>query len=445
MTAVDTTVLAPDPLATHQADAGRLARAGLVVLLAGLLPIAAWLSFAPLSSAVIASGHVKVDQDRRPVQHAEGGTVREVLVRDGQRVKRGEPLIVLGDVAVDADRNRLDFRVLAERTGLARLESEVAMAAAVAFPREVLDAARADARLQELVDKERALFKARRDALVGQVALLRAQRGKVEQEVAALQAQVAKAVESLSFQREELETHRGLSKDGYISGTRVAQLESAVADYGVKLEERRGELARAEQRAVDIDLRIRGLETDYRQQANDQLKVVSSRLSEIEQEQRKSIDASSRQVIAAPATGEVIGLKVTTPGAVIAPRDTVAEIVPAEARLVTEARIRTEDIARVAQGSAADIRFTAFPYRSTPLVRGTVTYIAADRQVDAATRLPYFAVLVEADARSLAGAGDIRLQAGMPAEVYIQGDQRTPLQYLLEPLSQVVRRAAREH
>ena len=435
---------ANDPLMPHLKEARRLMRWGVAVLLLGLLPVAAWTVLAPLSSAVVAPAYVKVDLNRRPVQHAEGGLVREVLVRDGQHVKQGEPLLVLGDVSVDADVNRLGYRVKAERASLARLEAEQGSARAVTFPPDVVDATRADPRLAELVAKERALFDARREALVGQVALLRSQREKVQQEMVALRAQIEQAGESMKFQRAELETNRSLLKDGFISATRIAQLEGTVADYGVKIEERRSELARAEQRIVDADLRIRALEGDYRQQASDQLKVTAARLSEIEQELRKSTDASSRQVIVAPATGEVIDLKYSSPGSLVPPRETIADIVPADPRLLTEARIRTEDINRIQRGQPAEIRFSAFKYRTTKLVRGKVIYISADRLVDRATNAPYYSVLIEADAASLAAAGDLKLQAGMPAEVYIDGEQRTPLEYLIEPVTQVLRRAARE-
>ena len=451
MTTLDATTILPpaagaasDPLAPHVQEARRLMRWGGAVLLGGLLPVLAWMALAPLSSAVVAPAYVKVDLNRRPVQHAEGGIVREVLVRDGQRVKQGEPLLVLGDVSVAADQNRLLYRVKAERAGLARLEAEQASARSVAFPPDVLEAARADERLAEQVAKERALFDARREALTSQVALLRSQREKVREEMAALRAQIEQATQSMKFQREELETNRRLLKDGFVSATRIAQLEGTVADYGVKIEERRSELARAEQRVVDADLRIRTLEGDYRQQASDQLKVAAARLSELEQELRKSADASARQVIVAPASGEVIDLKVTSPGSVIPPRESIADIVPADPRLLTEARVRTEDVNRIQREQPAEIRFTAFKYRTTKLVRGKVLYISADRLVDRATNAPYYSVLVEADAASLAAAGDLKLQAGMPAEVYIEGERRTPLEYLLEPVTQVLRRAARE-
>jgi HlyD family secretion protein len=437
-------VAANDPLALQVRDARRLTHWGMAVLVCGLLPAAAWMSFAPLSSAVVAQAYVKVDLNRRPVQHAEGGIVREVLVRDGQRVRQGEPLLVLGDVSVDADRNRLDHRVKTERASLARLDAEQTMARAITFPPDVIETAGSDPRLAEQLAKERSLFDARRDALVGQVRLLRSQREKVAEEIVALRAQIAQASDSIKFQKSDLETNRKLLKDGFISATRIAQLEGTVADYGVKIEERRAELARAEQRTVDADLRIRSLESDYRQHASDQLKVTAARLSEIEQERRKSLDASARQVITAPASGEIIDLKYSTPGSVIPPRETIADVVPDDIRLVTDARIRTEDIGRIHRGQAADIRFTAFTYRTTQLVRGKVVYVSADRLIDRATHVPYYSVLVEADPASLATAGDLKLMAGMPAEIYIKGDERTPLQYLVEPVTQVLRRAVRE-
>jgi len=432
------------PLAQHLLEARRLARHAALVLLLGVMPVGAWLALAPLSAAVVASAFVKVDLDRRVVQHAEGGTVREVKVRDGQHVEQGETLLVLGDVSVAADLNRLDYRVVAERASLARLEAEQMSARAVDFPADVLQAARADPRLAEQLAKERALFNARREALAGQSVLLRAQQAKVVQEASALRAQIAQATESLKHQTAELDTNRRLLGDGFISATRISQLEATVADYGVKLEERRSELARAEQRLIDADLRIQSLEGDYHQQASDQLKVSAARLAEIQQDQRKSVDASSRQLIVAPVAGDVINLKFTTPGSVVSPREPIADIVPSNPRLVLEARIRTEDVARVQQGQGAEIRFTAFKYRTTKLVEGTVFYVAADRSVDRGTNLPYYVALVEADASSLGQAGAGKLQAGMPAEVYIKGEERTPLQYLVEPVTQVLRRAGRE-
>jgi HlyD family secretion protein len=432
------------PAHNSAAHAARLVRVGLWIVLGAVVPLAAWVCLAPLSMAVVAPALVKVDLNRRPVQHLEGGIVRAVLVRDGQRVNAGEPVLMLGDVGVDADRNRLDYRVNIERAALARLEAEQALARTLTFPPELQAAARDDERVRLALAKETSLFEARRHSLSSEVALMHTQRARVEQEIAALNAQIAQAQSSLALQRKDFEANRGLLKDGFISPARLAQIEAVVLDYASKLEERRSELARAEQRLVDAELKIKSLQNQYVQAASDQLKITAARLGEIEQEQRKSEDAASRQVVTAPASGEVIDLKFTSPGAVVRPGEPIAEIVPDDARLMVEAHIRPEDVNHVHLEQRARIKFTAFKYRSTALVTGRVTYVSGDRLTDKATNLPYYSVLIEADAQSLREAGDLTLQAGMPAEVYIEGSRQTPLQYLAEPITSTVRKAGRQ-
>ncbi|HSD60034.1 MAG TPA: HlyD family type I secretion periplasmic adaptor subunit [Burkholderiales bacterium] len=422
----------------------RLVRGGWWIVLGAVVPLGAWLVLAPLSMAVVAPAFVKVDLNRRPVQHLEGGIVRTVLVRDGQRVNAGDPVLVLGDVGVDADRNRLDYRVNVERAALARLEAEQALARILVFPKDLRAAAANDERVRQALAKETALFDARRNSLASEVALMHTQRERVEQEIAALNAQIVQAESSLALQRKDLEANRGLLKDGFISPARLAQIEAVVLDYASKLEERRSELARAAQRLVDSDLKIKSLQNQYAQAASDQLKITAARLGEIEQEQRKSEDAATRQVVVAPASGEVIDLKFTSPGAVVRPGEPIAEIVPSDVRLMIEAHIRPEDINHVHQDQNARIRFTAFKYRSTAMVTGKVTYVSGDRLIDRTNNFPYYSVTILADADSLRSAGELRLQAGMPAEVYIEGSKQTPLQYLAEPITSTIRRAGRQ-
>lgn len=441
------TTTASEPLLSRRqpaaADGRRLARMGLCVVAGAMAPIGAWMALAPLSMAVVAPAYVKVDLNRRPVQHLEGGIVRAVLVRDGQNVAAGDPVLELGDVGVDADRNRLAFRAMVERAGIARLEGEQARAASMQFAPELLAAGEGDERVRQAMEKERSLFETRRASLDSELALLRTQRQRIEEEALALRAQIGQLEHSLGLQRSDLAMNQGLQRDSFISQARVSQLEATVADYAAKLEERRSELARIGQRTADIDLRIRSLQNGFVQAASDQLRTAVSRLSEIEQEMRKTQDAARRQVVTAPAAGAIIDLKFTSPGAVVRPGEAIAEIVPRDARLMLEAHIRPEEINHVHLEQRTRIKFTAFKYRSSALVEGKVTYISADRMVEAGNGQPYFNVRVEADADSLKSFGALKLQAGMPAEVYIEGAQQTPLQYLMEPITSGIRKAGR--
>lgn len=429
---------------SSQEHARRLVRAGCWIVLGAILPIGLWAGFAPLSMAVVAPAFVKVDLNRRPVQHLEGGTVREVLVRDGQHVKAGDPVLILGDVRVDADRNRLGYRVYVERATLARLEAEQAVAKTLVFSSDLLRAGEDDARIQQALLKENALFQAQRHSLDSGTSLLRTQRERVEQEIFAVKSQIAQAQSSLTLQRSDLEANRGLTKEGFVSSSRISQLEATVMEYAAKVEERRTDLARAAQRLVEIDLKIQSMRNDYVKAASDQLKATSQRLSEVEQEQRKSDDAARRQVVVAPASGEIIDLKFNSPGAVVSAGEAIADVVPSDAQLMIEAHIRPEDISNVHVDQRARVKFTAFKYRNTSMVTGRVTYVSGDRLIERQTNLPYYNVMILADADSLKSIGEFRLQAGMPAEVYIEGTKQTALQYLAEPVTSTVRRAGRQ-
>jgi HlyD family secretion protein len=424
--------------------ARRLVRAGWWIVLGAVLPLGAWMVLAPLSMAVVAPAFVKVDLNRRPVQHLEGGIVRSVLVRDGQRVGAGEPVLILGDVSVDAERNRLTYRAEIERAGIARLDAEQARAATLSFPASLLAVAKRDVRVQQALAKEQSLFRTRRDALTSETALLAAQRERIGQEIVALREQIAQVQASLSLQKGELDQQRKLLKDGFISASRLAQVEAIVADYASKLEERRSELARAGQRLGDVDLRAKALVNEYVKSASDQLKAAAARLGEIEQELRKSEDAAARQVVTAPAAGEVIDLKFTSPGAVVRAGEPIADIVPVDAALVLEAHLRPEDVSNVRLGQAARIKFTAYKYRNLTMVAGKVSYVSADRLLDKANNAPYYSVMITADAQSVQGAGELQVQAGMPAEVYIEGTTQTPFQYLAEPVLSTIRKAGRQ-
>ncbi len=422
----------------------RLARIGFFTVLAVVVPLFAWVGLAPLSMAVVAPAHVKVDLNRRPVQHLEGGIVREVLVRDGQFVKAGQPVVVLGDVGVDADQNRLTYRLAVERATLERLQAEQRRAPALGFSAELHGLSASDPRVREALDKEAQLFAARLHSLNSEMALMRQQRARVEQELAALQAQIAQAQNSLALQRKDLQSNQGLLAEGFISTARVNQMEAAVADYASRLEERRSELARSEGRLVDSDIRSNSLVNEYSRSASDQLKSTAARIGEIEQELRKSNDATKRQVVVAPAAGEIIDLKFTSPGAVVRPGEAIAEVVPSDTPMLLEAQIRPEEVNHVYVGQPVRIKFTAFKYRNTTMVTGKVRYVSADRFTDKVTQLPYYSVSIVADPASLQDADDLKLQAGMPAEVYLDGGQQTALQYMVEPVTSVWRKAGRQ-
>ena len=416
-------------------EARRVVRSGLAVIVAGAGAFLLWGFWAPLSGAIIAPGYVKVDLNRKVVQHQEGGIVRAISVRDGDRVTQGQELVLLDDVRIDAQLDLLRTQLDAERAKTARLEAERTLAPRPVFPKNLIK--------DEYRSREEALFRARREALDTQIAVLRKQIRETAEEGEELARQIAAEERALKLQKEELESNERLLAQGYVQRTRLMTLQRAVAEYEARYAEHRAELSKSRQRASELEFRVLSMRNTYVQAATDELKESQTRMFDLEERIRPSRDASERQKITAPIAGEVVGLRVFTAGSVIGPRDVLMEIVPKEKRLIVEARIRPEDINHVKQGSEADIRLTAYQSRTTPLVAGTVTYVSGDRLVEQQTGQPYYTVHIDVPEKALADAS-LRLQAGMPAEVFIRTDNRTALDYLLAPVTTYLRRAMRE-
>lgn len=425
-------------------DATRIVRAGLLIIAVFFVGIGGWVAFAPLSGAVIAEGAVKVDMNRKTLQHQEGGIVKEIRVRDGDRVRQGQVLIVLDDVRVDATLDLLRTQYDSERARNARLSADRVLADKLPFPEDLVARAAREAKVAEVLQREETLFKARRQTLREQARLIEQQRRQSEDESVAWRKQIVAAERALQLQRDELQANRALKEKGFVGEIRVKTVDRATADYEARLGEHLAELARSRQKASELALRVKTLENQFMQAAADELKESTNKLFDLEERLRPSKDAAERQNIVAPMAGEVVDLKVTSVGAVIGPREPLLDIVPTDSKLIVEGRIRTEDINYVRVGGDADVRLTAFKARTTPVVEGKVTYVSADRLVDRATNLPYYTVHIDVSLDSLREAGDLKLQAGMPAEVFVKTGARTALEYLLDPVTAFIRRSFRE-
>ena len=433
----------PDIDVEHADDARRIVRAGLAVIAVLVIVIGGWLAFAPLSGAVIAPGYLRVDTYRKTVQHQEGGIVREILVREGQVVKAGEPLLILGDVRVSAgfESNRTQLDGELARQG--RLQAERDLTSAVRFSDSLAKRSQ-DARVAELMQRESALFRVRRSVLDSQVQLLHSQTGETRGEIAALESEIKADDTSIRLQQEELDANEQLIAQGFISRVHVLGLKRNVADYESRRGQNMAERAKARQKISELELRILGLRNTYMQQAADELKDNTAKVFDLEERMRASRDASDRQTVTAPVAGSVVDLKVTTVGFTVGPREPMMDIVPANPDLIVEARIRPEDINNVSQGAGADVRLTSFKQRLVPVVVGKVSYVSADRLTERQTGSPYYAAYIRIDPASLAAAGNLHLQAGMPAEIYVRTTSRTPLLYLLDPVMGYIRKAMRE-
>jgi len=409
-----------------------------VAIVAALLAV--WSAAAPLSGAVVASGQVKVELNRKTVQHQEGGIVREILVRNGQKIRAGQPLVVVGDVKSDSELSLLQDQLRAARLRSARAQAEAALQPQFTAPADL--AGRAE--ITEHLAREKALFAARRRTLDEQIASLEKQIRESHAQADALQTQIGATETSARLSAEEFAINNKLVRDGFINRTRLLELERDASDYVARVGEYRSELALARQRVGELEARIAQARNQYQQQATDELKEASAKVRELEERLRPSTDQVERQIVRSPVDGEVMSMHVSAVGEVVAPREPILDVVPEHEKLVVEARIHPQDIDHVHKDARAQVRLNAFDARTVPLLPAKVMVVSADRVSDAEGGESWFVATVEVDAATLKQYPQVHLQAGMPAELYVTTPERTLFQYLMKPLNLFANRAMRE-
>lgn len=432
---------AHDPFAAGR----RLGRAGVIAIALLFGTLFLWLTLAPLNGAVVLAGQVKVVDYRKTVQHLEGGIVQAILVKPGDHVRAGQPLLRLEAVQADAAVTGLQDQLDAERARSARADAERVMRAGISFSTESRERAAASARAQALLLAETETFAARRQQLTGQTALLRRQAEQVRAEVAALQNQVKAADANRQVLVQELAINQDLYRRQFVQQTRLMAFERALADKDESRSSYQAELAKAQQKVVEIELKAIALQDDYVRRASDEYVEANRRTLDLQERLRPLASTLARQVVVAPIAGEVVDLKVHSVGGVIAPREVLMDIVPAQRQLLIEGKVRLEDVAELRRGQRVDVQITAFKQRATPLLTGQLTYISGDSiESNSGGSAPYYLVQASID-RPSEQAMPGRLGPGMPATLFIQTQARTAWDYLVQPLGDSMRKAFKEH
>lgn len=426
------------------AEVRKWARRGAVAALGTFAVLLAWASIAPLDSAVVGRGLLKVENYRQVVQHQEGGIVKAILVNNGDEVKRGQPLVVIEDVRVSSSLDMLEQQYYSEMAKNSRLRAEREMASAVVWP-EALKTALGNPTVVEIQHKEHDLFVQRRYALNQQIDILSRQIEDAKDEVTATERQVVADRAGVKTVKDEAQANRALLDKGFISPTRMLTLDRSEADYASRLAEHEADLARAKQKLSDLRFKIEGLRNTYRENAAAELKDSTDKLNDLEQRVKPALDARQRQEVTAPTDGIVVDRKVHTVGAAVGPRDVLMEIVPKGQKLVAELKLPIDAVSDLRIGMPAEVRLSAFQQRTTPLIPGQLTYVSADALSDpSAPQQFYYLARVDLDAQALKDAQIGMLQAGMPVEAYLRSRSRSALAYLFDPVTQSLYRAFRE-
>ena len=419
-------------------------RWGLIVLLVGFGGFAAWAGFAPLDAGVTADATVQVAGNRKSIQHLEGGTVDEILVKEGDRVSEGQVLVRLNATRALSEQGVVSAQYLIAKVTEARLLAEREGQQAVEVDPAVVERFQNDPRYLGALASQERLFKTRRDALQGEIDILRENLAGAEQQLEGLEQVQKSRKAQIGYINRELTGVRELAKEGYLPRNRMFELERDAAQLQAALSNDVVEAGRTRNQIAELKLRILQRHQDYQ-------KEVQSLLSDIQKEasalgdRLAALDYTVNETtIRAPIGGYVQNLSIHTVGGVIGPGTLLMEVVPVDASYLVQARVPVQSIDRVTPGLDVDIMFPALNQRTIPNIPGKVLTLSADRLIDEATNIPYYLAQVEVTPDGVEILQNETIRAGMPAAVLIRLGERTMLNYLLKPFIERLDRSFKE-
>lgn len=422
-----------DAKLTGSSEARRVGRIGLWALLIFFGGFVLWAVWAPLDEGVPGNGMVTLDTKRKAVQHPTGGIVREVLVREGERVQSGQLLMRLDDTNARADYEAVRQRYLGGRALQARLQAEKTGAATISFHPDLQEAA-TDPLIEQQMRNQEQLLQTRRS-------LLQSDLQSIEEGIAAQEGMLQSYARTLENRRrqlalvdEQLDHLRGLVSDGYAPRNTQLELERTAADVRSAIADLEGNTVRAQRSIAESRQRALSRQRDMRREVETQLADVDSEVLSNEKRLVAVSEELARTEIRSPAEGQVVGLAVQSVGAVVQAGQKLMDIVPDDEDLLLEAQVAPHLIDRVHAGLPVDVRFNTFAHSPQLMVDGEVISVSGDLLTDQHSGITYYLARVRLTPHGIRQLEGRRLQPGMPVQVVFRTGERSMLTYLINPL-----------
>lgn len=417
--------------------------AGYVTILMTFGVFGGWAMTAPLDSAIIAHGVLSVESSRKIVQHLEGGIVREVLVKDGDRVKKDQVLVRLSPVQAQANVSMIRTRLEIARAEEARLQAERSNAEDITFPEDLL--ASEDPRVKFALQGQRNLFMDRVSVRDSQINILKSKMEQLKQQASGLELQRDSAKTEVNLIEDEVSRLRDGEGKGVVSANRLSAFQREAAQLEGSYGRLITEIARVNEGVGETELEVVRIRQSFSERAATELKEARQQITDLEERNVVAADILERTEIRSEVDGVVQNLAVNTIGGVIRPGDPLMELVPVNDRIVINAQVRPLDIDSVHPGLKAEVKISAFSNRYLPTLFGEVEYISPDIIERRGTNAePYYLARITVAESTIPEEMLSKLAPGMPAEVILPTGERTMAEYLISPLRDAVRNSMRE-
>jgi adhesin transport system membrane fusion protein len=418
----------------------RLAK--LVVLFVGLLMLllGLWAGLTQLEEVTRGSGRVIPSSRVQVIQTPEAGVVREIPVRLGQRIHRGDLLMRLEDTPNATRANEVEAQARALSAQIARLEIEASgRDTPYQCPPRVAETAIA------VCENEERLLALRKENLNTRLEVFRQRVQQRRQEIAETVANMNRFAEGLKLSEREMRLVGPLVSRNLVSQMESLRVERQLVEFRGQVATGTETLARLKSNLLEAELQVDEQVIQSRREAAGELTTRKSEFSVIDQTLRGAEQRVARTDIRAPVEGIINALPITTVGAFLNAGEKVVEIVPLEDKLLVEARIRPSDIAFITLNQRAIVKVTAYDFFQYGGLSGTVEHVSADSLYDSNAKENFYAVIVRTDEAALKRGGvEFPIIPGMITDVDIITGHKSILTYLLKPINRAWREALRE-
>ena len=381
--------------------------------------------FLPIESASIAEGVVVLDFNKKTIQHLEGGIIDQILVKEGQEVKKDDILLYLHDVKAQSEKKSVQDRLWTMHLQKSRLLAEKENKSSLNLKdfKQFLVENFPD--LSEL-DKQKI-----KEITNNQIKLLISRRAKIFGEIKSLQEKIKSSTEKINIFKKELEMVKPLVAEGNLPLLKEMDLQKAIIDLKYEIDSSKQQ--------------IENQKSNYFAEIFKEIKETDVELTSLVNQSNASSDVLERSVIVAPVEGKIMNIKYHTIGAVIPPAGDIMNIVPNNEDLIIEAKIKPQDIDNINVDMQAKTMLTAYKGKKVPKINGKVINISPDIVFNEKTQESYFIARIAVDKKEIENLKTkVELYPGMPAQIFIINASRSIISYLFTPISDSAYKAFRE-
>ena len=423
----------PEMLTEVKTNSKLHTRIGWWIIIAGIGGFIAWALVAPLDKGVPLSGTVAVASSKKAIQHLTGGTVEDILVKEGAVVRAGDVLVRMNSVQAKVNSETARIQYYTARATEARLSAERDGKSALPFSVELQDAMK-DARVASTMSLQRQLFSSRQSAL-------RSELSAFDENISGLMLQKRGLEESregkkqqLTFLKEQLDGIRDLSNAGYVARNRLLELERTYAQLNTAITEDTNSMGKILSQISEIKLRKLQRSQEYQKEVRTQLSDVQREADGLANRLTGLDFEVNNALVKAPVDGTIVGMNIFTNGGIIGPGFRMMDVVPSDDPLIVEGQLPVHLIDKVHPNLKVELIFTAFNQNQTPHIPGIVTNVSADRLVDEKSGMPYYSVKAKVAPEGMKLISNLQIRPGMPVELFVKTGERTMMNYLFRPL-----------